>query len=151
MVTGGADRADRSSVWGFLDLTSFAIELGAGLAAPARGVTANEATAAEGLPLPPGADILTNFLPYDRASLEDAIDRFLDRIGGDVPGSDAAGGRSELVTDVVALAVALTASKGFVRIFGRTRDDDADPDDADPGEDFEGWTGLPYPWGRGEA
>jgi hypothetical protein len=98
---------------------------------------------------PSKPDLLTDFLPYDRASLEDAIDRFLDRVGGNTDtNAQGAGGPSELVTGVVALAVAATASKGVLKVITPVRRDEEPAPADDPVSSIDGLSGLPFPWGR---
>jgi hypothetical protein len=72
--------------------------------------------------------LLTDFLPYDRNSLEQAIDRFLARCDDLGTELSRAHGPSDLLTEIMAVAVAFTAAKVGLRLYWRSRDDDAGAD-----------------------
>ncbi len=77
------------------------------------------------------SDLLTDFKPYDRGTLEDAIDRFLaqfDDLGTEL---SRACGPTDLLTEIMAVAVALTTAKVGLRLFWRSRDDETALADAD--------------------
>jgi hypothetical protein len=111
---------------------------GSGIASPLQGshespgAAASERSGGLGGQLPRRSDLLTDFKPYDRASLEQAIDRFLDRFDDFADELSRSKGPSDLLTEIMAVAVALTAAKVVLRLFWRSRDDDeealADPD-----------------------
>jgi hypothetical protein len=89
-----------------------------------------DSTAGQEAPAPRRADLLTDFLPYDRAALEQAIDRFLarcDDLGATLSGRD---GPPDLLTEIMAVAVAFTAAKVGLRLFWRARDDEAASEEA---------------------
>jgi hypothetical protein len=103
------------------------------------------------VPPPRRSDLLTDFIPFDRTSLEHAIDRFLDRfedLGAELTRSP---GPTILFTEVMAVAVALLASKVTLGLLGRSRDDEADWAGADAGANLAGFSGLPDPWGMEEV
>jgi hypothetical protein len=104
---------------------------------PTRGSARGESTSAgdrtdgDGAQAPHRSDLLTDFLPYDRAALEQAIDRFLarcDDLGAELA---RANGPADLLTEILAVAVAITAAKVGLRLFGRPRDDESGLADAD--------------------
>jgi hypothetical protein len=80
------------------------------------------------LPTPGHAELLTNFLPLDRASLENAIDQFLDRfesLGASLP--DLQQGTS-LVPAIAAAAITALATNA---ILSRRRGKDEKKDEAE--------------------
>jgi hypothetical protein len=105
---------------------------------PLRGGPARWTISAANLPAGIGAqsprrsDLLTDFKPYDRGSLEQAIDRFLarfDDFAGELSGSE---GSTGLLTEIMAVAVALTAAKVGLRLFCRPGDDEDEVALTDP-------------------
>jgi hypothetical protein len=77
------------------------------------------------------SDLLTDFKPYDRGALEAAIDRFLahfDDLGTEPSGAH---GPTDLLTEIMAVAVVLTSAKVGLRLFWRPRDDEAALADTD--------------------
>jgi hypothetical protein len=77
------------------------------------------------------SNLLTDFKPFDRGALDAAIDRFLanlDDLGTELSRSP---GPTDLLTEIMAVAVALTTAKVGLRLFWRPRDDDAALADAD--------------------
>jgi hypothetical protein len=87
--------------------------------------------------------LLTDFLPYDRAALEQAIDRFLarfDDLGAALSRKD---GPTDLLTEIMAVALALTAAKVGLRLFWRSPDDaEAGPVDAEICLDLDPFPGA---------
>jgi hypothetical protein len=99
-------------------------------------------TDGQGAEAPRRADLLTDFLPYDRASLEQAIDRFLascDDLGAAL---SRTGGPTDLLTEFMAVAVAFTAAKVGLRLFWRSRNDETTPADAELGLGFDAFPGA---------
>jgi hypothetical protein len=105
------------------------------------------------VPSPQRSDLLTDFSPLDRTSLESAIDRFLRPFEGLGAGRSGPPGSEELVTDLVVLAVALSASKVALRSLGRHAEDRAVADGAgaDVDVDVDDFSGMAGPWGPGES
>jgi hypothetical protein len=138
------------AVLGTLNVFPFIGVTRAAVRSLADGVLAN-APADPADDLAPGrADLLTDFAPFDRSSLEYAIDRLLDKFEGAGRGLSSPEGVSDLMTGVMAVAVALTASKVVFRGAGGPRDEEATPDDAYPGAGPDGLPGFPDPWGLGQ-
>jgi hypothetical protein len=97
------------------------------------------------------SDPLTEFDPADRTSLEQAIDQFLYQFADAGSGTSRFRGPAYLLTEVVAVAVALTASKGVVKVLRNTPDDESAWGD-EPGADaHEESTGPPDPWSLGPS
>jgi hypothetical protein len=77
------------------------------------------------------SDLLTDFKPFEKGSLEAAIDRFLDKFDDLGTEMTRLRGPTDLLTEIMAVAVALTAAKVGLRLFWRPRDDEADLLDPD--------------------
>src|SRR5512135_1184186 len=122
-----------------------------GMQPTAETLSVGGATGLVEVPSPRRSDLLTDFLPFDRTSLEHAIDRFLDRfedLGAELSRSP---GPTILFTEAMAVAVALLASKVALGLLGRSPDDEADWAGADAGANLAGFSGLPDPWGVDET
>jgi hypothetical protein len=92
------------------------------------------------------ADLLTHFLPFERSSLESAIDRFLGQFDG--LGVDAIDGTGPLGSVPAPLAVAATALATEVALrLRRPREDEAQAPGADGEAGPVRFPGLPGPWG----
>jgi len=92
------------------------------------------------------SDLLTDFIPFDRGSLELAIDRFLEHFEDLGTGLSRWRGTPELVTEVLAVSIALAASTLALHYYERSSEDEAAPTGADFGANFEGYPGMPDPW-----
>jgi hypothetical protein len=60
-------------------------------------------------------------------------------------------GASDLPTELLAAAVALTSSKLVLRVLGPSTEEESDPDGVEPAEGLGGFPGLPDPWSRDEG
>jgi hypothetical protein len=93
----------------------------------------------EEAPAPSAADLHTDFLPFDRATLEAALDRFLDRLDGIGAELSELNPAIPLVSAVVVAGTTALASYVVIRRWrsgsGRT----------EPGEDGEGVDLLQFP------
>jgi hypothetical protein len=96
----------------------------------------------EGAKTPRRSDLLTDFLPYDRASLEQAIDRFLARFDDLGAALSRSRGPTDLLTEIMAVAVAFTAAKIGLRLVWRSRDEDDGLADADLCWDVDSFPGT---------
>jgi len=105
---------------------------------------------AEGpVPSPRRADLLTELLPYDGRVLESAIDRYLARIDDVGAGLPRFRSTSDLLVELMAVAVSLAASRLAVELFGRSTDDESDLAFAGSGTGFAADSGLNDPWSPG--
>ncbi|HEV3121003.1 MAG TPA: hypothetical protein VGY53_03835, partial [Isosphaeraceae bacterium] len=98
---------------------------GSQLSPDASSPAADELSSAE----PQQADLLTRFLPFDRASLENAIDEFLEQVndlGASLPDLSVP---MRLVPATLAVASALLASEAALRL--RLRSQTAEPEAED--------------------
>jgi hypothetical protein len=96
------------------------------------------------------ANLLTDFIPFDGNSLESAIDRYLARFEDLGAGLSRFRPMSDLVVELMAVAVTLAASRLAVELFGRRpSDDEAELAGAAAGAGFDGDPGLPDPWSLG--
>ena len=95
----------------------------------------------EGLeaPDPHLADMILNFLPFDRSTLDEAIDQFLDPFDGMVSSMPTLRGPLGLVTASLAVAVTVLAAEAAIRI-RRSKDEGFD---ADAVEGLVAFPGLP--------
>jgi hypothetical protein len=123
-----------ASQWGPLPGT----RLPAPRSAKAARVAPGDQAAGIGTQSPQRGDLITDFKPYDRTSLEQAIDRFLarfDDLGAELSQSAAP---TDLLTEIAAVAVAFTAAKVGLRLFWRSRDEDENaPADAALGVELD--------------
>ena len=98
-----------------------------------------EAEAVDGLPAPEGSDLLADFLPSDRASLDRAIDRLLDGfegLGADLSrGVEATGLAPSTAVWGLALAALEVIRRRLRRPSARRGEHDVDPDRG-PGDGF---------------
>jgi hypothetical protein len=103
----------------------------------------------EPVPSPRGSDLLTTFLPFDRASLESAVDRFLTEF--ERLGAELAGGAS--VPRLVPALAVVTISALALEVVRRRRSGDAParPCTTDDDEDLLGFAAGPTCWSLGEA
>jgi hypothetical protein len=103
------------------------------------------------VPSPQRSSLLTNFGAFDRASLERAIDQFLRQF--DVLGSDSGPhqGPSDVLVELLAVAVALTAWKMIPRMLGSSRKDEAGLEGVDVASSLDGLSGLPGSWSFDES
>jgi hypothetical protein len=109
------------------------------------GVVTEPALIEESAPSPRSAGLLTEFLPFDRASLEDAIDRFLaplENLGGELLDWRPSPGLVHAAAFVTAATVATEAVRRRLRIRGASEDAGE--------EDFARFPGHPSAWGFGE-
>jgi hypothetical protein len=90
--------------------------------------------------------LITSFLPLDRASLEHTIDRFLQQFEDLDAGLGRLRGPSDLLVELLAVAVALTVWKVVPRMLGRSEDEAAERDGADLASSLDGISGLPGSW-----
>ena len=114
---------------------------GVGPGGKTRGSTVDSAGAGLGGASSRPSDLLTDFKPFDRGGLEAAIDRFLahfDDLGTELSGS---GGPTDLLTEIMAVAVALTSAKVGLRLFWWSRDDEAALADADVCDNLDPFPG----------
>jgi hypothetical protein len=98
------------------------------------------------MPDPGSTDLLTNFLPFSRASLEEAIDHFLNRfedLSSDVTTWSAP---PVLLPAVTVVAAAALASEVVRR---RSRNDEAETEDS--ADDLARYLGYPNARSYGEA
>ncbi len=102
----------------------------------------------DGEPDPSSSGLLTDFLPFERRSLEAAIDRFLDQF--ESLGADLTDWRSptELLPMLTAVAVTAVASEVLRR---RRQRDEANAADGDRAGGFGRFPGLQPGWGFGES
>jgi len=96
-----------------------------------KGSTGDAAGAGLGVLSSRPSDLLTDFKPFDRGALEDAIDRFLAHFEDLGTEPSGARGPTDLLTEIMAVAVALTSAKVGLRLFWRPRDDEAALADTD--------------------
>jgi len=102
------------------------------------------------MPLPRFSDLLTEFLPFDRSSLENAIDRFLDRFEGLGAGLTDLREPTNLVPAVAATALtALAAEVALRRLRARDQAKGAPAEDSE--EELARFAGFPNLWNLGEA
>jgi len=103
-------------------------------------------------PLPPslGADLLARFSPFDRATVEQALDQFLDRLDELETGLSHLGPAANLTSSLLASASAIAVVDVFHRYLRKRRDERGlhavDDEDRDDGVHFPGLPGLPHPW-----
>jgi hypothetical protein len=109
---------------------------------PSKGQQAAE----EPAPAPRSSDLLTDFLPFDRASLEQAIDRFLDRF--EVLGTELTDGSSPPGL-LPAAAVVATAALATEVVRRRSRSGQAGTEEG--ADDPVRFPGYPHAWSYGEA
>ena len=93
------------------------------------------------------ADLLASFSPFDRGSLEQAVDRFLGRIGDLDAELSQLGETPSLIPGLVAAAVAISVAETMRRRFRGTWDEEAAPLDA---AGFPGMPGHPHVWAMEE-
>jgi hypothetical protein len=120
-------------------------ELGEEAPSDVEGIATEPALIAEPTPSPRSAGPLTEFLPFDRASLEDAIDRFLAPL--EDLGAELANWRpsSGLISTAAVVATATVATEVVRRRLGVRRATD------DAGEEaFARFPSHPSAWGFGE-
>jgi hypothetical protein len=111
------------------------------------GLATNRAGEALDVPDPQMADLITGFLPIGRASLESAIDRFLDPfddLGAAMP--DQLHGSLSLVPASLAVAVTVLALDVAIRL-RRARGEETEADDDAGLVPFPGLPGL-WRWSR---
>jgi hypothetical protein len=103
------------------------------------------------VPAPQRSSLLTNFGAFDRASLERAIDQFLHQF--DALGSEFGThqGPSDVLVELLAVAVALTAWKMIPRMLGPARKDEAGLEGVDVASSLDGLSGLPGSWSLDES
>jgi hypothetical protein len=99
--------------------------------------------------LPQESDVLTRFLPFDRASLELAIDRFLSEFEGLGAELSRLDGSMNLLPGLIAIAVGVSAAGLAVRIRRNADSDLAASLSAGPIGD-EDFPGLPRSWSWSE-
>jgi hypothetical protein len=93
------------------------------------------------------ADLLASFSPFDRGSLEQAVDRFLGRIGDLDAELSQLGETPSLIPGLVAAAVAISVAETMRRRFRGTWDEEAAPLDA---AGFPCMPGHPHVWAMEE-
>jgi hypothetical protein len=102
--------------------------------------------------LPPslGADLLARFSPFDRATVEQALDQFLDRLDELEAGLSRLGPAANLTSSLLASASAIAVVDVFHRYLRKRRDERGlhavDDEDRDDGVHFPGLPGLPHSW-----
>ena len=104
----------------------------------------------EQLPPSSGADLLARFSPFDRATVERALDQFLDRLDELETGLSHLGTTANLTSSLLASASAIAVVEVFHRYLRKRRDERGlhavDDEDRDDGVHFPGLPGLPHPW-----
>ena len=103
------------------------------------------------VPSPQKSNLLTDFKPFGRSSLEHAIDRFLHRFEDLGPGLSGFGRPSYLLAEVLAVTVAVLASEVVIGVLGRPSGDEAAAAEADVAVRTDGFAGLSDPWSLGES
>ena len=103
-----------------------------------------EEPCAAGLAVPPlqRSDVITDFMPFDRAAIGQTIDQFLQQLGDLGAGLSWFQGPTDLVVELLAVAAALTAWKAVPKIVGHSRDDDQ-PAASTLATSLDGISGLP--------
>jgi hypothetical protein len=112
----------------------------------ADGETAGHKAVEEPAPAPQSSDLLTDFLPFNRVSLEDAIDRFLGQfevLNGELTDWSSPTGL------LPAAAVVATAALAAEVVRRRSRSAEAGAEDGE--EDFARFAGFPHAWSLGES
>jgi hypothetical protein len=94
------------------------------------------------LPSPQRSGLIMDFRPFDPAAVGQAIDRLLRRFEDLGAGLSWLQGPTDVVVDLLAAAVAMTAWKVVPRILGRSRDDEELAAD-DVATTLDGISGLP--------
>jgi hypothetical protein len=105
----------------------------------------------EAMPSPRNSDLLTDFLPFDRSSLEEAIDRFLDSfegLGAELAEWPSLAGLVPAATAIVLASLASTAARRGGPA-GRGAGRRAGEEGEDP--DLLRFPGHPGLWGLGES
>ncbi|MBV8382810.1 MAG: hypothetical protein JOZ63_09390 [Planctomycetaceae bacterium] len=103
------------------------------------------------VPSPQKSNLITDFKPFDRSSLEHAIDRFLHHFEDLGPGLSGFGRPSYLLAEVLAVTVAVLASEVVIGVLGRPSGVDAAAAEVDVAATPEGFAGLSDPWSLGES
>jgi hypothetical protein len=126
---------------------------GKGAGAEARAGTAvRESTLVElEVPAPQRSDLITDFRPFDRAAVEQAIDRFLQQFEDLGVGLSRFQGPTDVLVELLAVAVALTAWKVVPKMLGRSREEDAELVAVDVATSLDGISGLPGSWSPEES
>ena len=96
-------------------------------------------------PAPSPADLHTDFLPFDRATLEAAIDQFLDRFDGFGAELSELNQAIPLVPTIVAAGASALASHVMLRRW-KSRSGQTEPSEGDEGVDLLQFPGLPRLW-----
>jgi hypothetical protein len=112
----------------------------------AQGVAAQPRPVEEPAPPPRCADLLTEFLPFGRAALEDAIDGFLaplDRLGSELAQSQSP------VNLISAATIVVTAALAWEAVRRRARS--ATPAREERDEHFARFPGYPTAWSLGDS
>jgi hypothetical protein len=103
-----------------------------------------------------GADLIAGFSPFDRSSVEQAIDQFLDRLDDLETELSRLGTKANLMPSLTATAIAIATTELFHRWLGKRPDrarrvayvlgGSTGDGDADADASFPGLPGLPYSW-----
>jgi hypothetical protein len=116
-------------------------------AAEVEGLAAGDGEGAQESPPPSHADLATSFLPFDRASVERAIDEFLDHFESLGTGLPDLGMPARVVPGAIAVAAVGLAAHRVLK--NRRRDDDG-PTGVDAGASLLKLSSLSVLWGCGE-
>jgi hypothetical protein len=112
-------------------------------------VETDDGAGSEEVPSPRYSDLLTEFLPFDRSSLENAIDRFLVQV--ESLGADLAdlGEPTSLLPTLTAAALTVLASEVVLRR-RRAREEARDVPAEAAEDELTRFAGFPNLWGLGE-
>ena len=94
------------------------------------------------VPSPQRSDLIMDFMPFDQAAVEQTIDQFLQQFEDLGAGLSWLQGPTDVVVELLAVAVALTAWKVVPKILGRSADDD-ELAAVDVATSLDGISGLP--------
>jgi hypothetical protein len=114
------------------------------------GAGLEDVSAAELELLTRGAGLLEGFTPFERGTLEQAIDRFLDQLGGFDDETSELGSSLSLMPHVVTAAVVLGAAEIVRRRMRDTLEGEGAPGDDVEDAGFPGLPGLRHRWASDE-
>jgi hypothetical protein len=103
------------------------------------------------IPPPQPSGLITDLRIFDRASLEQAIDQFLQQCEDLGEGLSQLRGPSDWLGEFVAVTLALTAWKVVPKVLARSRRGEAELAGADVVSSLDGFSGLPGSWSPEEA
>jgi hypothetical protein len=116
-----------------------------------RGLARDASVAALEVPAPQRSDLITEFVPFDRAAVEQAIDRFFQQFEDLGAGLAPLQGPTDVLVELLAVAMALTAWKVVPKMLGRSQEDEAELVAVDVVTSLDGISGLPGSWSPEES